>query len=405
MPTFKYTAQTKDGKLINSTIDAVNLNVAIDTLTASKLKILEIKPLKFNPSAWFAGFAKASQDNIVMMTRRLGIMLRSGLPIARALQVLYEQENDKKLKPTLMTVLHDIRVGATLSWAMAKHQGVFSSLYISMIKIGETTGDMATMLERLADFLERDLKVKKQAQSALTYPAFILGFCILVVGVIFVYILPQMLEVFVGIGGGNLPLLTKIMIFIVNTVRNPYVQLSTVLGTIYYTIYFRDYIKTPEGKFKFDRFLLKIPMVGLVNKKLIIGNFCRAMGILLATGIPLLKGLEVLMEFMENEYFKQLVCIPLYEGVKEGKGISATISELGFFPSMAANMINVGESTGELATMLTRISAFYDQELVYTLEAFLNLLEPVMISFMGLIVCFVLLAVFLPLYQIIMNMG
>ncbi|MBM3464597.1 MAG: type II secretion system F family protein [Armatimonadetes bacterium] len=405
MPTFRYQAQTKDGKMVNSTIDAMNLNVAIDTLTASKLKIIEIKPVKANPFAFLKNLKKVQRDAVVLMTRRLGVMMKSGLTLARAMHVLYDQEDDQKLRPILMTVLHDVRTGSTMSWSMAKHPDVFDSIYISMVKVGETTGDMAGMLERLADFLEADLRMRKQASSAMTYPAFIFAVCLLVVGVIFVYVLPQMLAVFADQPGTKLPVPTQIMIFICDAIRNPYVQLGSLLGGVYYGIYIRDYLRTPEGKFNFDRLKIRLPIIGNLNRKIIVAHFCRAMGILLGTGIPLMKGLEVLMEFMDNEYFKQLSCQPLYEGVREGKNISQVITEVGFFPMMTCNMIAVGESTGELPQMLTKISKFYDSEVAYALEAFLVLLEPLMIGFLGLVVAFVLLSVFLPLYQFIMNIG
>jgi len=404
MALFKYSAQSKDGRLVTGNIEAVNMNLAIDTLTASRLKILEIKPIRFSLSSLMLRFVKVKRSAVVMLTRRLGTMLRSGLPLERSLQILYEQENDRKLKMVLQSVVHDIRVGSSLSWSLTKHPDVFSNIFISMVKVGETTGDMALMLDRLADFLERDLKVRQQATSAMTYPAFIFAFSILVIVVIFIYILPSMLNIFTGMDA-ELPLPTRIMFSIVTTVKNPYVQIGVLLGVLYYSIYARDYVKTPTGKFKFDRLKLSFPLISGLNKKLTIAHFTRALGTLLATGIPVMKSLEILMEFMENEYFKQLVVQPLYDGIREGRSMSMILGEIGFFPPMAAQMIAVGESTGELPLMLSKISAFYDMEIVYSLETFLNMIEPLMIGFMGLVVCFILISVFLPLYQFIMNLG
>ena len=405
MPTFRYQAQAPDGKMVTSTIDALNLSVAIDTLTASRMKIVEIKPVRFNPFAFLGqGQRKADRQAVVMMTRRLGTMLRSGLQLARSFQVLHDQEEDPGLKPVLNTVLHDIRTGSALSWSMSKHPQAFDTIYLAMLKIGETTGDMANMTEKLADFLEQDLRIRKQAQSAMTYPMFIFGVCCLVIGLIFFYILPQMLDIFAG-DPTRLPIPTKIMLFLCNNVRNPYVELGFVLGVVYYGIYIKDYLSTAEGKFNFDRLKLRLPLLGTLNKKLLTAHFCRAMGILLGTGVPLMKALEVMTDFIDNDYFKQIICEPMFEGVREGKNISQVVNEVDFFPTMTANMITVGESTGELPKMLLRLSQFYDQEVQYALESFLVLLEPIMIGSMGLIVCFVLLSVFLPLYQFIMNVG
>lgn len=405
MPTYRYQAQTRDGRLITSTIEAVNLNLAIDTLTASKLKILEIKPVRFDPFAMFGNMGSVDKESIVMMSRRMTALIRSGLAVDRALQVLHEQEEDKKLKPVLSAVLHDIRVGSTLSWAMAKHPAVFDALYISMVKVGETTGDLGGLMDKLTEFLERDVRVRKKAGAAMTYPAFIGIFCIAVVAGIFLFVLPGLLEVFSQLAAGELPLPTRIMFMVVALVKSPYIFLCGGLAIVYYMVYFRDYLKTPAGKYKYDRLKLTVPIFGDINKKMLVAHFCRVMGTLLSTGIPLTRGLEILMEFSDNEFFRTSIIHPLYDGVREGQGVSQVMAELGFFPDMVSNMVAVGESTGEVPRMLLRISQFYDEEIMYALDSLLSLIEPVMICGMGLVVCFVLLSVFLPLYQVIMNMG
>jgi type II secretory pathway component PulF len=391
--------------MVTSTIEAVNLNLAIDTLTANKLKILEIRPVRFSVTGWLDSLRKVNRENLVLCTRRLATMLKSGLKMDRALQVLYEQEDDQKLKSTLQSCVHDIRTGSSLSWAMGKHPEVFSSLYVSMVKVGETTGDMAGLLNKLADFLERDLKVRKQAQAALTYPAFILGVALLVIAGIFTYVLPNLLEVFTGMAGGKLPWPTKVMFFLVTTVRNPYVLLAGGLAIAYYAIYFRDYLKTPAGRYKFDRLKLRVPVLGPLNKKILVAHFCRVMGTLLSTGIPLVRGVEILMEYSENEFFRISILNPIVEEIKQGQTFANAVTNSSFFPDMTCNMIAVGEATGEVSMMLEKISLYYDNEIKYALEGLLSLIEPIMIAGMGLMVCFVLLAVFMPLYQVIMNIG
>ncbi len=406
MPTYKYQAQTRDGQIINSSIEAVNLNLAIDSLTAKKLKIMEISPVRFNPLSFMDKYGKVKEDSIVLMSRQMVALVRSGLSIDRTLTVLHEQAEDQKLKPVLAAVLHDIRVGSTLSWALTKHPTVFNALFVSMVKVGETTGDLAGLLERLAAFLERDLSVKKKAKSALTYPALILVFCIAIVIGIFVFVLPPLLDTFAQMSaGGPLPLPTRIMFAIVNLTKNPYIITGLCMLVAYYMFYFKDYLKTPSGRFKFDNLKLTIPLIGDLNKKMLVAHFCRVLGTLLSTGITMTRGLEILMEFSDNEYFRLTVINQIYDSIKEGQNVSQIIQETHFFPDMVSNMIAVGESTGEMPTMLTRISEFYDKEVVYTLESVLSLIEPVMIAGMGVLVCFVLLSVFLPLYEVIMNMG
>ncbi|MCE1246210.1 MAG: type II secretion system F family protein [Firmicutes bacterium] len=401
---FNYKAKKKDGTVTIGRIEAVNVNMALDTLAATNLRVLEIKPIKFSVETIVKQFRGINENSVAMMTRRLATMLLAGLALDRSLFILYEQEADPGLKLILQQVLHEIRVGSSLSWALAKHTKAFSNIYISMVKVGEATGEMGSMLNRLADFLERDLDIKRQAKSALTYPAFIFFFCVGVVAVIFIYILPSLMGVFASMSA-ELPGPTKIMLMIITTVKNPYVQLGVALGIVYYSIYFRDWVRTAHGKYKWDRIKLTIPILSDINRKFIVANFSRALGVLLASGVPLIKSMEILMEFMDNEYFKQLVIQPAYDRVREGQSLSQVLGDTAFFPDMAVQMIAVGESTGELPLMLNKISHFYDVEITYALDTFLNLIEPLMIGVMGLVVCFVLISVFLPLYQVIMNMA
>jgi len=401
---FQYKAMTKDGNIIIGKIEAGNVNMAVDTLSTSKMKVIEIKPIKFSVESIGTFLSKVDEYSVAMMTRRLATMILAGLPMARALFILYEQEEDRKLKMVLQQILHDIRIGSSLSWAVSKHHKIFSNVFTSMIRVGEATGEIGAMLNRLSDFLERDIKVKRKAKAAMTYPAFIFAFCVVIVGVIFIFILPNMMSMFTSMNV-ELPLSTRFMVQMVNTVRNPYVQIGVVLGIIYYIIYFRDWVRTAHGKYGWDRLKLTIPFVKELNKKFIVSNFARALGVLLSSGVPLIKSLEVLMEFLDNEYFKQLVVQPTYDRIREGQSMSQVLADVGFFPNMATQMIAVGESTGELPNMLTKISNFYDMEIEYALESFLAMIEPLMIGVMGLVVAFVLISVFLPLYSIIMKMA
>ena len=224
---------------------------------------------------------------------------------------MQEQEEDPKLKPVLSQVLHDVRVGSTVSWAMSKHPQAFDTLYISMIKVGETTGDIGALLERLADFLERDLSIRQKAKSAMTYPTLILVVSLLVIGGIFFYIMPPLLGVFtqMTVGTANLPLPTKVMFFLTDLTKNPLTYLTIALIAVYYFFFVRPYLESPSGKFKYDKFKLTAPVFGELNKKLLVAHFCRILSTLLSTGVPVVKSLEILKDFSGNDYFKQMVVI------------------------------------------------------------------------------------------------
>lgn len=407
MPTYQYQAQTRDGKILNSTIEAVNLNVAIDTLTSSKLKIIEISPLKFNPLGFLNKFKALKRESVVIMTRRMVTLVKGGLSLDKALTVLQEQEEDPKLKPILSQVLHDVRLGSTVSWAMSKHPQAFDTLYISMIKVGETTGDIGSLLERLTDFLERDLSIRQKAKSAMAYPTLILTISLLVIGGIIFYIMPPLLNIFtqMTVDTADLPLPTRALFFLTDLTKTPITYLTITLITIYYFFFVRPYLESSRGKFEYDKFKLTAPIFGELNKKLLVAQFCRILSTLLGTGVPVVKSLEILKDFSGNEYFKQIVIVPLIDGIKEGKSMSAIVEKDAFFPTMVQSMMTIGETTGEMPRMLARVSDFYDKEVVYALESMLDLIEPIIIGSMGMLVCFILLSVFLPLYQAIMNMS
>lgn len=398
MPVFKYQAQTREGKTIESTVDAVSLGQAMDVLSLSGLKVFKIDKINFDPNCLVKSLSRVDQFSIVLFTRRLTTMVKSGLALARALQILAEQEVNYKLKMILGAVGYDIRSGVSFSHALSKYPEVFSCLFVSMVKVGENTGELGSMLDKLGDFLERDFRFKKQALSATTYPACVLAFCVLMVGVIFLYILPGIMKIFIDMHQ-ELPLPTKVVIFLVDAFKNPYVQLSIVVGLVYLAIFFKNELKTPEGRFRYDKFIIKTPLLGVMNRKLLAAHFCRALGIMLGAGIPIVRSIEILLEFMDNAYYKQVVIQSIFEELKSGKALADSVRESGFFPDMVSNMMVAGEATGELPTMLDKISIYYDTEITYALEGFLNTLEPIMVTVMGGVVCFVVVAVFMPLYQ------
>lgn len=407
MPTYQYQAQTRDGKFISSTIEAVNLNVAIDTLTSSKLKIVEISPLKFNPLRFLSKFKSLKRESVVMMTRRMVDLIKGGLPLDKALAVLQDQEEDPKLKPILLQVLHDVRLGSSISTAMAKHPQAFDTLYISMLKAGETTGDVGSLLERLADSLERDLGIKQEAKSALAYPTLILVANLLVIGGIFFYIMPPLLDILkqMAVDTTSLPWPAQIILFLTNLAKSPLTYLIATILIVCYFFFVHSYFKSPKGKLRYDKFRLTIPIFGELRKKLLAAQFCHILSTLLSTGVPVVKSLEILQDFSGNDYFKQMVVIPLKDGIKKGQSMSAILEKDNFLPSMMQSMMAVGETSGEMPRMLARVSDFYNKEVIYTLKSILNLVEPIMVGSLGMLICFILLSVLLPLYQAIISIN
>lgn len=406
MPTYKYQAQTRDGDVVNSTIEAANLNVAIDQLTSKRLKIIEITPVRFDLLNLVNNYKSVKLESVVMFTRQLQTLVKSGLSVDRSISVLQDQEENAKFKTVLSQVLREIRTGNSLSFAMNKHNDIFGSLYISMLKVGETTGDMPAILSRLAEFMERDLHVRQKTKSAMVYPTFVLITAVIVVAGIFLYVMPPLLETFKQMSGGQvLPLPTRVMFFLTDMFTSPITYEVLGLIILYYFFFVRPYLASPNGKMKYDRFKLNIPLLGQLNKKLLVSHFCRVLGTLLSTGVPMLKSLHILADFSDNDYFKKSIITPMSEGLENGESISSLMEEANFFPNMVTNMVAVGESTGEMPRMLNRVSEFYDKEVIYALDSLLSMIEPIMIACMGIGVCVVLLSIFLPLYSVIMSMG
>lgn len=403
MPFFKYVGQSKNQRLISGWIEAVDSSLAAEKLVAVELKVLEIKPAGFISANLIKRFKQVRADNIYLMTRALGTLILSGGSIFASLRILFENQENDALRRVLISVLCSIRNGSSISWAMAKHPEIFSPLYLGMIKVGETTGELGLMLQRLSNFLEEDLRIRRMIKAALIYPAFVFLFCLGAAFITFYYVLPALLGSIITVGAA-LPLPTRILCFLVNIGHNHYLQLALISGLLSYWIFLKKRLNKPENKLKIDKLKIDLPVFGPLNKKFIITQFFRSLGLFLSSGFPLLKALAVLQEYSENAYFTKFIISPMIEEIKNGGYIStALFKNLDFFQWMPVQMLSVGEEVGEVPFMLTKIANMYDAEIAYSLETLSVLLEPFLITAMGLLVGFVILAIFMPLYQFIVK--
>lgn len=326
-------------------------------------------------------------------------MINAGLSLVRALDILAEQTEDKILKSAIADVKKEVEGGKALSAALAKHRHIFSDLYISMVKAGEIGGMLDEVLDRLANFMEKDFQLKKKVQSAMTYPAIILVLAIGIVIFLVTYILPTFVSLFKEMDV-NLPIITQILINVVEALRRPEIVISLIILTIIAIFGLNTYYQTSVGKRQIDLIMLNIPVFGLLNKKVAISRFTRTLGTLLSSGVSLMAALEIVSQVAGNAVLSTAI-----DGVRtklrEGENLSGPLTETGIFPPMVTQMIAVGEETGNLDTMLNKIADFYDTEVEYTLASLTSLIEPIMIVGMGGMVGFIVLAVFMPLYQLI----
>lgn len=408
MPVFVYEVRDATGQLKKDKIEAQNIRMATQRLQEQKFTVINIKEQTQSAAqtdlmSWYQKLKKVNEQALVVFSRQFATMINAGLAMVRCLDILSEQTEDKKLQQTLIQVRRDVEGGATLSNALAKHPNVFSTLYVSMVKAGEMGGVLDEVLERLASFMEKDFSLKKKVKSALTYPVVILIMAMAIVFFLVTYILPTFVSLFEGMNL-TLPLPTKILIGVTKGVRNPAV-LIPVIG-VFIAAFFglNRYVQTPYGKRQYDLLKLNVPVFGLLNKKVAISRFCRTLGTLLSSGVPIMQALEIVGKASGNEIIAMTVT-KIRDSIREGESIATPLGSSGMFPPMVTQMVAVGEETGNLDAMLSKISDFYDTEVEYLLASLTSMLEPIMIVGMGGIVGFIVISVFLPLYQLIGSMS
>ncbi len=406
MPSFAYQAKDQAGKSVNGVIEAENERVLRAKLREMNYYVTGITQkqtagLNADVGAIFSKWRSVNEQALVVFARQFATMINAGLAMVRCLDVLSIQTEDQVLKPVITAVRREVEGGSTLAAGLAKFPKVFSPLFTNMVRAGELGGILDDVLNRLATFLEKDFNLKKKVKSAMTYPAVILVMAVLIVMFLVIFIMPTFVELFNGMQM-TLPVPTKILIAFTNGARNPYVVIPTVILMIVAFVIFKRYTATQVGRRQYDAFKLKLPVFGMLIRKVAISRFCRTLGTLLQSGVPIMQALEIVGKASGNEVVAETV-IKVRESVREGESIAVPLQLSGLFPPLVTQMVAVGEETGNLDGMLSKISDFYDTEVEYMLASLTSLLEPILILAMGFIVGFIVISVFLPLYQIIGN--
>lgn len=402
MPKFAYEALDARGRVVSGTVDAPDLETVIEDLKTSRYTVTNIK----QQSDIFS-FAReigrklqrVSLYALAVFTRQFAVLFNAGLPLTRGLDALARQSISKKLSYAVMGVSHDIKAGFSLSKAMSKHPDVFSPVYISLVKAGEMAGALGEVLERLASLMEKENTLRRKVAASMVYPIFVFFFAIIVtLGLVF-YIFPKFIAIFEGIDM-EMPLPTQLLIWITKGILNPAVFFPVCFGGIFFLFLVGQFTKTPLGKRQKDRILLEIPLIGKINKKVILSRFCRTLGTLIASGVPVVHSLEIVSRAAGNEVVSGIID-EIKSALKAGMRLSQPIQENHLFPPIVAHMVAVGEETGNLPILLEKLAHYYDTEVEYALTSFASLIEPIMIFVLGGMVGFVLIAVFLPIYQLV----
>jgi general secretion pathway protein F len=392
MPVFSYRATTIEGAIFEGVIEAADERSAVE-----KLKNTGYIPLKV--TAPREGIKrkitlKSARSDLLTFTTELSALLGAGLPLDRSLNILSGISESKEMKSVIQSVLKSIREGSSFSDALQKHPKIFPRLYVNMIRAGEAGGVLDVVLEKLNEFLESTKELRDHIFSVMIYPSILLVTGGISIIVLLTYVLPKFSVMFDELGG-SLPLPTQILLTISHTLKSYWWIVLAILVTVW--IVFKKYIKTDTGRYKWDSFKLKI--MGDVIRKLETARFCRTLGTLLKSGVPLLQALNNARDVLNNQVIASAVNT-VSAGAKEGKGIAVPLSDTKVFPPLALSMIKVGEETGQLDTMLMRVATTYEKSLNVAIKRFVNLLEPVMILSMGLIIGFIVVSMLIAIFSI-----
>lgn len=388
---FKYKARDLKGKIVEGDIDALNEQDALSKLKAQKLFVINISKTKQKFKR-----AKVSQKDIVIFSRQLSTLVSSGVPIIESLSILESQAENKNFAEVISHIKKDIEGGLSISDAMAKHPKVFSELYVSMIKAGEVGGILDTILDRLSTYLEASMALRDKVKSALMYPAIVGGIAIIITVFLIIFVIPVFKNIFSSFGA-ELPLITRIVIGVSDFLKYNILYIILVLGGLFYG--FKRYINTEKGRKNFDGIVLKLPVFGIILKKVAIAKFSRTLGTLIKSGVPILQALETVAKTSGNKVIEGII-INSMKSIREGGKISEPLRKSEVFPAMVVQMIAVGEETGSLDNMLFKIADFYDQEVDSAVKGLTSMIEPIVMVFMGTVIGFIVIAMFIPMFEL-----
>ena len=340
-------------------------------------------------------FERVRPADIAVMTRQFGTLLKAGIPMTEALSALVEQQERPRLRAILSQVREKVREGGALGDALAEHPKVFSNLYVNMVRVGEASGTLDIVLQRLADFLESSVRLRSKVTAAMIYPALMFGVAILLISMMMVFVIPRMVDLFKDMGG-ELPLLTRILIAVSNFFTQTwYIALPLIAGAIWY---FRRWRRTEAGHEKWDRFTLRVPIFGPVVRLVAVSRFARTLATLLTSSVPVLSSLEIVKTIVNNVILARAI-EEAKLAVREGESLAGPLQKSGLFPPMMTHMIAIGEKTGQLEEMLGNVADAYDAEVDARVTTLTAVLEPVMIVGMGIMVAFLVFAVLMPMLK------
>lgn len=404
MATFAYVGRTRSGAVKKGELSAKTKDEAVDQLRKQSVVVTSLEE-KTGKGGFTLNFGSGLKDkDLVVFTRQFGTMINAGLPLVQCLEILSTQSENKVLRETVTDVKGQVEGGSTFSDALRKHPKVFDDLYVNMVHAGEVGGLLDTILTRLAKHIEKAMKLKGQIKSAMIYPSAIVGVAGIVITVLMIFVIPIFAKMFDELSGGKmgLPGPTQLVIDISNAFQSFwYIGLGMIVGSVFGI---KKYYATAHGRMAIDKFLLKTPIFGDLIRKASVAKFTRTLGTLLSSGVPLLDGLSICAKTSGNKVIEEAL-LNARVSISGGKTIAEPLSSSQVFPKMVTHMIAVGESTGALDAMLGKIADFYEDEVDQAVASLTSLLEPIMMVFLGVVIGFIVIAMYLPIFKMASAIG
>ncbi len=401
MPSYLWSGRTRAGATMEGIELADSRDAALSALRRRQIQVTKIRERGREIPVMPKFSRKIPSKRLAIFTRQFSVMLDAGLPLVQCLEILGSQEENKNFATIIQTTRSDVESGSSLAEAMRKHPKAFDDLYVNMVAAGEAGGILDVILRRLSAYIEKAVKLKNQVKSALIYPVTVITIACGVVFVILKWVIPVFASLFAG-AGGELPFLTRIVIGASNLVGRFWWLLA--IGLVALTVFLRQYYQTHGGRRVIDGAMLKIPIIGMLLRKVAVARFCRTLSTLTASGVPILDGLEITAKTSGNAVIEDAV-MAVRKSVEEGKTISEPLGETKVFPPMVVQMINVGEQTGALDQMLTKIAEFYEDEVDTAVAGLMKLIEPLLITVLGGMIGVIVTSMYLPLYSFLKYVG
>jgi type IV pilus assembly protein PilC len=394
--TYTYKARDRAGNVLAGTVTADNEALVLHKLREQGYTPLEVGKQKKSMNIELTA-KKVKLKELAIFSRQFATMVNSGLPILRALSILADQTQNPELARVLGVVRTDVEQGASLSGAMTKHPKVFNNLFVAMVKSGETGGSLDNVLLRLADMIENEVKLRGKIKSAMTYPVAVVALVVLIMSAMLLFVVPQFQTIYSSLGG-SLPLPTRVLLFASNIFKKYWY--IVLIGVFVFRFFFKRWKKTENGRQAVDRMKLRVPVFGVIFQKVALSRFASTASMLLRSGVPILQALEIVAETVNNRVVSNAI-EDVQVSVREGESMAKPLAKHAVFPPMVVQMLAVGEETGQVDTMLEKVAQFYDAEVEASVDALTSLIEPLLIAVIGGCVGAAVVALYMPMFNII----